>query len=77
MPCLITALKRSAVKKTTRKNKNNKISENKNFTAKTQYLMQSDKTLTVTTKSYFFLNITHIKIFFNESKKKFDKKIKQ
>ena len=54
MPCLITTLKRSAIKKTTRKN-NNKISKNKNFNAKTQYLnlkapsnnvkMQSDETL--------------------------------
>ena len=56
MPCLITTLTRSAVKKITRKKTNNKISKNRNFKAKTQYLnlkepsndvkMQSDKTLT-------------------------------
>ena len=37
MPCLITALMRSAIKKTTKK-ANNKISKNKNFAAKTHYL---------------------------------------
>ena len=60
----------SAIKKTTRK-KNNKISKNKNFKAKTQYLnlkapsnnvkMQSDKTLT--TQSYYFLTTQQMKIF--------------
>ena len=55
MPRLITTLTRSAIKKCTRKRRNNKISKNKNFEAKTQYLnlkapssnckMQSDKTL--------------------------------
>ena len=54
MPCLIKALKRPAIKKTIKKT-NNRISKNKNFTAKSQYLnlkaacnnvkMQSDKTL--------------------------------
>ena len=38
MPCLITALTRSATKKTTRKKTNNKISKNKNLKVKTQYL---------------------------------------
>ena len=66
MPCLITAPTRSAVKETTRKKSNNKISKNKNFTAKTEYQnlkapsnnvkMQSDKTLT--TQIYFFPNYT-------------------
>ena len=37
MPCLITALTRSASKKTTRKN-TNKISKTKKLMAKTQYL---------------------------------------
>ena len=56
MPCLITALTRSATKKTTRKKTNKKKSKHKSFTAKTQYLnlkapsnnvkMQSDKALT-------------------------------
>ena len=53
MPCLITALTSSALKKTPRK-KDKKQSKNKSFMAKTQYLnlkalsnnvkMQSDKT---------------------------------
>ena len=38
MPCLITALTRSVIEKTTRKKTNNKRSKNKNFTAKTKYL---------------------------------------
>ena len=57
MPCLITAPMRSDLKETTRQKKTiKKISKNKNFTAKTEYLnlkahsnnvkMQSDKTLT-------------------------------
>ena len=60
MQCLIAALTKSTIKKNT--GKNNKISKNKNFTAKTQYAnlkascnnlkMQSDKTLT--TQIYFF-----------------------
>ena len=57
MPCLITALTRSAIEKTTKKNnKQQKRQNNKNFTAETQFLnlkapsnndkMHSDKTLT-------------------------------
>ena len=56
MPCFLTALTRSAIKKTTRKKRNNKISKIKKQTVKFQYLilkppsnnvkMQSDKTLT-------------------------------
>ena len=62
MPCLITTLTKSAIKKTMRIKTNNKISKNKNFKAKTHYLnlkapsnnvkMQSDKTLT--TQTFFF-----------------------
>ena len=37
MPCLITALTRSAIKKTTRK-KNKQQNKQKNFTPKTKYL---------------------------------------
>ena len=37
MPGLITAPTRSAVKENTRKKTNSKISENKNFVAKTEY----------------------------------------
>ena len=68
MPCPITTLTNSAIKKTTRKKTNNKISKNKNLKAKTQYLylkapsnnvkMQSDKTLT--TQIYYFLLIQQI-----------------
>ena len=64
MSCLIIALMRAAIKETTRKRSNNKMSKNKNFTAKTQYLnlkgasnnvkTQSDKALA--TRVYFFLN---------------------
>ena len=55
MPCLITVPTRSAVKETTGKKTNNKISKNKIFTAKSEYQnlkapsnnvkMQSDKFL--------------------------------
>ena len=39
MPCLITAPIRSDINKTKKRQKNNrKISKNKNFTAKTEYL---------------------------------------
>ena len=39
MPCLITAPMRPGLKETTRQKKTNKkISKNKNFTAKTEYL---------------------------------------
>ena len=38
MPCLTTALTRSAKKKIPIKKTNYKISKNKNFTAKSQYL---------------------------------------
>ena len=76
MPCPITTITSSAIKKTTRKRTNNKISKHKNFKAKTQYLnlkapsnnvrMQSDKTLT--TQSYYFLTIQQMKIFHNETR---------
>ena len=77
MLCLTTALKRSAIEKTTRKKTfNNKISKNKNFTAETQYLslkahsnnvkMQSNKTLTTEIK--FFLTIQQMDIFLNETR---------
>ena len=39
MPCFNKALMRSAIKKTTRKKTNKKISKNKHFTAKTQFLI--------------------------------------
>ena len=55
---------------------NNKISKNKNFTAKTEYLnlkapsnnvkKQSDKTLT--TQVYFFLTIQQMESFLNETR---------
>ena len=63
MPCLITALRKHAIKKTTRRKTNNRESKNKNFTAKTQYLnlkapsnnvkIQSDKTLTIQLYPFF------------------------
>ena len=62
MPCLITAPTLSDIKETKRQKAKNKISINKNFTAKTEYLnlkapsnnvkVQSGKTLT--TQVYFF-----------------------
>ena len=71
MPCLIT--KRSAIKKTARKNSNNK---NKICVAKPQYLtlkapsnnvkLQSDKTLI--TKMYFFLKTHQMEFFLNETR---------
>ena len=72
MPCLITAPTRSDIRETTRQKKtNNKISKNKNFTAKnwiskfksTLYnvKMQSDKTLT--TQIYFLLTIQQMESF--------------
>ena len=76
MPCPITTLTSSAIKKTTRKKTNNKISKNKNFKAKTQYLnlkahsndvkMQSETTLT--TQSYYFLTIQQMKTFHNKTR---------
>ena len=63
MPCLITAVTRSFIEKTTRKKTNNKRSKNKKFTEKTKYLnlnapsnndkMQSYKTLT---KQIYFVH---------------------
>ena len=38
MSCLITAPIKSDIEETTRQKTNNKISKNKNFTAKTEYL---------------------------------------
>ena len=74
MPHYSELLTRSAVKETTRKK--NKISKNKNFTAKTEYQnlkaprndvkMQSDKTLT--TQIYFFLTIQQMEFFLNEAR---------
>ena len=76
MPCPITTLTSSTIKKTTRKKTNNKIGKNKNFKAKTQYLnlkassnivkMQSDKTLT--TQNYNFLTKQQMKTFHNETR---------
>ena len=72
MPCLITAPTRSDLKETARQKNNQKISKNKNFTAKTEYLnlkthsnnvkMQSDKTLT--TEFLFLLKKQRMEIFF-------------
>ena len=72
--CLIRAPTRSAIKKTT--TKNYKMSKNKNFTAKTQYLnlkapsnnvkMQPDKTQT--THIYFFLTIQKMDDFRYETR---------
>ena len=76
MPCPITILWSSALKKTTRKKTNNKISKNKHFKTKTQYLnlkapsnnvkMQSDKTINA--QSYYFLTIQQMKTFHNETR---------
>ena len=82
MPCFIKAPIRSDIKKTTRQKKNNqKISKNKNFTAKTEYVnleahsnnvkMQSDKTLT--TQNYFPLTIQRMERFLNETMLKVNK----
>ena len=61
---------------------NNKISKNRKFTAKTEYLNlkapsnnvkeQSDKTLT--TQVYFFLTIQQMESFLNETRQQADKK---
>ena len=82
MACLITALTRSVVKKTTRKS--NKISKNKNVTAKTKYLnlkapsnnvkLQSDKTLT--THFYFFLTTQQMKFELNNSTERRNNEVK-
>ena len=76
MPCLITALIRSVIEKITRKRTNNKISKNKNFTAKTKYLnfnapsnnakMQLDKNLT--TQVYFVNTKQQMEYFLNETR---------
>ena len=73
MPCLNTALTRSANKKTTKKTTNKKISKCKSFMAENQYInlkapsnnvkMQSDKTLT--TKNLFFLTLQQMDVFLN------------
>ena len=63
MPCLIETPMTSDIKQSTRQKTNNKISKNKNFTAKTENLnlkahsnkIQSDKTLT--TQTYFLLTV--------------------
>ena len=75
MPCLITALTRSTIEKTTRKNSKQQNKQNKNFTAETRYLklkaasnnvkIQSDKTLT--SQIYFFLTIQQMNVFLNET----------
>ena len=69
MPCLITALTRSAIKKLQLKTNSN-TRKNKNFTAKTQYLnlkapsnyvkMQSDETLTT---HLIFLSVPQMDFF--------------
>ena len=75
MPCPITAPMRSDLKEDTRQTKTKKISKNKNFTAKTEYLnlrahsnnvkMQSDKTLT--TQNNFLLTIQRMESFLIDS----------
>ena len=76
MPCLITAPTRSDIKENKRQKKTkNKISTNKNFTAKTEYLnlkapsnnvkVQSGKTLTK--QVFFFLAIRQMDNFLNET----------
>ena len=82
MPFPIKTLTSSVIKKTTRKKTNNKISKNKNFKAKTQYLnlkapinnvkIQSDRTLT--TQRYYFLTMQPIKTFHNETRQKHDQR---
>ena len=72
MPCLITALTRSFIEKTTKKT-NNKKKQNNNFTAKTKYLslnapsnnakLQSYKTLS--TQNYFIHTVQQMVIFIN------------
>ena len=74
MPCLITALPRAAIKKTTRTKNKQQKNENKNFTTKTQYLnlnaasdnvrMQSDKILT----AIFFLFTQQMAILIIETR---------
>ena len=85
MPCIISTLTRSVIKKTTRKNKQQKKPIPKIFEANTQYLklkapsnnvkMQSDKTLTKQT--YFFLTIQQKEIFLNETRSRVDNEKKQ
>ena len=75
MPCLITAPMRSDIKETERQNNKSKISTNKNFTSKTEYLnlkahsnnvkVQSGKTLTI--QVYIFLKIQQMENFLNET----------
>ena len=74
MPSLITAQRDPPLKRL--RKKNNKISKNNNFTAKTEYQnlkapsnndkMQPDKTLT--TQIYFFLTIQQMEIFISKTK---------
>ena len=76
IPCLITALTKFVIEKTTRKKNKQRNKQNKNFTAKTKYLnlnapsniakMQSFKTLTA--QIYFVYTIQQMAIFFNETK---------
>ena len=77
MPCLITAPTRSDSNKTTRqKQTNNKISKNKNFTAKTEYLNQKTPSNNVKKQSdtnliaqiYFPLTIQQMESCLNETR---------
>ena len=73
MPCFVTILTRSAIKKTTRKK--NKQQNKQKLQGKAHYLKlkapsnnvktQSDKTLI--TQTYFFLTIKQIEMFLNET----------
>ena len=67
MPCLITVLTGSAIRKTTR-TKNNKISKNKEFleAPSNNVKMQSDKTLTTQIK--FLLTMQQMDVFLNETR---------
>ena len=76
MPCLITALTRSANKKNTRNKQTTTKNKNKNFKAKTQYLklkapsnnlkVHSENALT--TQIHFFQTIQQLEIFLNATR---------
>ena len=82
MPFLITAPIRSDTKETTRQKNNQKISKNKKFTEKNEYLnlkahsnnveMQSNKTST--TPIYFLLTIQRMESFLDETMLQVNKK---
>ena len=77
MPCLITAPRRSDIKETTRQRKtNNKISKNKNFSAKIEYLklkapssdVKTHSNTKLTTQNYFLLTMQQMESFLNETR---------